>query len=509
MRKLLENDIINEYNNFKALANQLFGSGEYEQCLKFIDLCSRIAYNFNFIYFDNDLENLLIEIGNKVLINKEPDAEGNRYVFYDYFGLDSRGLTQQYIRALIALGKQFLYILSSEDSLKKGQNILSEIYAYDKAFVHVLKKGSFLEKIQEVEKVVYSYNPQKAFLHLSPWDVVGVTFWTKFKIRRYFINLTDHAFWLGVNSADYFLEFRPYGYKLSADARGIAKAKLLLLPYYPIQKETEFLGFPVDTNGKIVGFSGSAFYKIYGRSGMFFTLIKKALIENKNFIFLLAGSGNTQPINKFIEENNFEGRFVLVGDRSDINEVFKHIDVFINTYPVIGGLMTQLAVLNSKPLITYTSPDLAFNFIEDFLRVDRRKVKSMFTEDEFFNELNNLIKSSDYRLRNVENYKGSIPTVSEFNSQLEEYLLNPVSEEVVIDNIKINYGAIKDLYLETENDFLNSYDYMKLYQLRSSYFLRFPISALRSLTRVIAFHGKSIINKEWNKFAKRIVISKT
>lgn len=42
----------------------------------------------------------------------------------------------------------------------------------------------------------------------------------------------------------------------------------------------------------------------------------------------------------------------LIGDRHDINEVFKHSDIFLNTYPIGGGLMTQYAAANSKPILS-------------------------------------------------------------------------------------------------------------------------------------------------------------
>jgi hypothetical protein len=470
-----------EYNIFKKEAFRSSEAGNFKSSLLYIDLCARIAYTFNFIYIDDELENLLAHISSQLLAQPKFKPE-KRFVFYDFFGYDNQGLTQQYIRAMMSWGVEFLYILEAGDNLIASNDILTELASYSKAKVVILN-GNRLDKITQAYNAIVQYKPNKAFLHFAPWDVIGVCVWTQFKnVQRFFINLTDHAFWLGKNCSDYIIEFRTYGHNLSVKARGISANVLFIQPYYPVQSESRFLGFNIDVSNKVIGFSGSAFHKIYGRGGRFLELIKKALNDNTNFIFLMAGEGYSSPILDFIKANHFEHRFILLGHRRDIDQVIKNIDIFINTYPISGGLMTQLAVLNNKALISYSSPDLSVNFVEDFLNVDREKVFSIKNEESFSDEINKLISDKKFRKENADLYRNSIPTVDEFNSGLEKIVLNPEKQDYSkVHDIPIDLEADQSVYFEIENNFYKQYDYLKLKYLGVKYFKLSPVAALKSV----------------------------
>lgn len=470
-----------EYNIFKSEAFRSSEAGDFQNSLLYIDLCARIAYAFNFIYIDDELEDLLAHISSQLLAPPEFKPE-KRFVFYDFFGFDNQGLTQQYLRAMMSWGVEFLYILEIGDSLSASKDILTELSLYSKAETVILK-GNPLDKITQAYNAIAQYKPEKAFLHFAPWDVIGVCVWSQFKnVQRFFINLTDHAFWLGKSCSDYIIEFRTFGHNLSVKARGVSANVLLLQPYYPIQSESRFLGFDVDVSNKVVGFSGSAFHKIYGRGGKFLELIKKALVDNENFIFLMAGEGYNKPILDFIKTNRFEDRFILLGHRKDIDQVIKNIDIFINTYPISGGLMTQLAVLNNKALISYSSPDLSVNFVEDFLNVDREKVYSIKNEKAFSDEINKLISDKKFREENADRYRDSIPTVEEFNLCLKNIIFNPEKHNHYdVHDIPIDMEADHSVYIEIENSYYKQYDFLKLKHLGARYFKLSLVNALKSV----------------------------
>ncbi|RZL44471.1 MAG: hypothetical protein EOP00_19845 [Pedobacter sp.] len=492
MKEVSRDIIINDYEKFVRVAEKLVAKNHLQSACVVIDTCVRIAYNFNFIYADDRLEALMSKITTAKLRTTSWTPKENKYVFYDYFG-NTKVLTQQYLRALMSWGVEFMYLLE-EANPEKNAVILQEIHNYDKATVAILKKGSRFEKMEEMHTIITKYQPKKAFLHMAPWDLVGVCVWNELnQVDRYLINLTDHAFWLGKGCADYILEFRKYGFNLSLKNRGIAIDKLLYQPYYPIATEHEFQGFPIDVTGKIVAFSGASFYKIYGRSGKFLYLIKKILDQNKNLIFFLAGWGIDDPIKKFIHENNFNDRFFLLGERKDISQVFQHIDIFINTYPFIGGLMTQLAVLNKKPIVSYTSSDLNFNYIEDFLDVDSTMISSFKTEEGFVEEVTKLVNDKAYRERNVTQYKDSIPSEDQFNDKLWANCNDSNSNNLGLkSSIEINNDAIFDLYLEVENNYLRLYEKLKLINLGPLYFRYFPFDALKCSLLILFFDFKVI-----------------
>ena len=104
-------DIKDAYCGVKYKANQAFQNGQYEECLQLIRHCATIAQQFNWIYTDDELENLLKDISIKIITtSSEPYIPvKNRVVLYDDF-CRSFILALQYIDALLAAGKEVIYI---------------------------------------------------------------------------------------------------------------------------------------------------------------------------------------------------------------------------------------------------------------------------------------------------------------------------------------------------------------------------------------------------------------
>ena len=64
-----------EYNIFKGEAFRRSEAGDFQNSLLYIDLCARIAYTFNFIYIDDELEDLLAHISSQLLTKPEFKSE--------------------------------------------------------------------------------------------------------------------------------------------------------------------------------------------------------------------------------------------------------------------------------------------------------------------------------------------------------------------------------------------------------------------------------------------------
>lgn len=480
---------IADYNLLKKEALTSFSKGKYEKCLSFIEAACKIAYHLNFRFSDLELEDLLEKLSSQLTGNVNVTVKPKRYVFYDYFAWDNRGLTQQYIRALISWEVEFLFVVESDATIQLSSQILKELSVYPKATILFAPKGlERTDRIKWLVKHILEYGASKAFLHLSPWDVVGVAVWNALKpITRYQINLTDHAFWIGINCIDYVLEFREYGCNLSMLHRGIPKEKLLMMPYYPVESPFEFQGLPDVDEGKVKLFSGGSFYKIYGENGVFFTLIKYILNNNPNTVLYFAGDGVRAPFEAFIKDNKFDDRIFLVGNRKDISEIFKNTDIYIGTYPFCGGLMSQFAGFYAKPLVAYTDAKFQCNDVEelfpklnDNIQLTRKNIKH------FLDEVQLLIESKDYRESVGRKLKEGGLTPEEFN-RLLWHIINQqtVSEEALIEsvlltqqgdcliectepfhtklqvpeifNYDIDVKTFSDLYFETENAFLKIY----------------------------------------------------
>lgn len=70
--------------------------------------------------------------------------------------------------------------------------------------------------------------------------------WIKYKslVKRYLINPTDHAFWLGKSCLDFSIEFRDYGCNVSNKFRSIENNQIIKQIYYPILISSDFKGLP-------------------------------------------------------------------------------------------------------------------------------------------------------------------------------------------------------------------------------------------------------------------------
>jgi glycosyltransferase involved in cell wall biosynthesis len=488
-------DIVETYNKIKNLAIKSYNNGYYESSLNHIETAADIAYKFNWIYTDTVLEKLLKDISSKVITQKNFKSQKGHIVFYDVFCLENRGLTQQYIRALISWGVELLYIYDG-GNLDLTNNIIVELKAYPKAeILSINEKISKINKIKVFNDAIVKFQPEKAFLHLGPSSSMAVCLWnTLHQVTRYQVNLTDHAFWLGTNCIDYCLEFRNYGYTVSSEKRGLKKEQCLMQPFYPITECGTFEGFPsIVKDESIVVFTGGAYYKMYGENDTFFKIIKKILQIDPNIVFLIAGGGNEKPLINFILKNRLQNRIALIGSRKDINFVFKKSDIYLSTFPITGGLMGQFAAINKKPILSYSSFDIRCNFTEGFLNWGSQNWKVTHTNfDSFFQEAKKLINDEGYRKQRGNEANKYLITKNEFNSHLK-HLINankntkpPIKED-------INYTKFTNLYIDCENNYTPSFYSLIISRFQFKIIFIFPAIFIKAILSKQFY--KKVLNK--------------
>lgn len=344
------------YCKEKFIAHKHIKKHSLATALKHIDNAAIVAYNLNWIFKDDDIEEWLSQCSSQ-LIQKNTDdykKKANRYLFYDQIG-NSTVLAVQYIRALKSWGAEFMYVL--DPSRHTNRTILSEVENYDKAKILVFP-DSIKERVDNIQyyyNTIREYGAEKAFIHSPAEGAFGVVLLNALnEITRYRIVPGDHHYYIGTSVSDYCIEFREFGCNIAIQKRGFRMEQILMQPYYPIiNKNVKFTGFPKEAEGKIVFFSGGAAYKIYGSDDVYFKLTKQILETIPNAIILYAGGGNLSPLKKFIQKNNLDDRFILLGYRKDIYEVFNHCDIYLGTIPIIGGLMSQYAAVCSKPIVQF------------------------------------------------------------------------------------------------------------------------------------------------------------
>jgi len=312
-----------------------------------------------------------------------------------------------------------------------------------------------LDRLSRLQNEIIEFQPEKSFIHITPSSVEPIVLFNSLKgVERYQVNLTDHAFWLGLSSIDYSIEFRNYGYTVSTEKRGLKKEQCLLQSFYPITDCKPFKGLPkVVKEDSIVVFTGGAYYKMYGENDMFFKLIKSIVNVNKNVVVLIAGGGNPTPLENFISENKLSERVVLIGSRSDINFIFKSCDIYLSTFPFTGGLMGQFAAVNKKPVLSFSPKNIPFNFTEGFLNWKKRnwKVTHHF-EDDFLIEAEKMINNSEYRDQKGDEAFENLIKFNEFNDHLKELITFNRNIEP-LEHVTIDYNKFTNLYIDCENNY--------------------------------------------------------
>lgn len=454
MLKVSKRDIRRGYKGVKRLAQKAFKKGDYEKALDYVDKCVIIVQQFNFIYADYELEELVNQIGGKIIAKKPGNytAVKNRVVFYDDFCV-SFVLAIQYLDALVANGKDVLYLLY--EKRRDFNTIMDKIKDYPNLKTVIVKEDSRERTIKELYNQILQFCPEKILLHIEANSlIVPVMYQMPESIDRYIINLADQTFWLGAGAVDYLLEFRKFGVSVSQQRRDIKPEQQLLVPFYPVVDGNPFQGLPegLQINGKVLVFSGSDLYKVMDERGMYWHLVKRLLDTFPEVVFWFATKmlgNNIEIIEQFIRENHFEGRFFYTPFRPDINEVFAHVDIFMGTCPVCGSLMSQLAARNATSILQYYYPDTPDDETEQAICVNEEFEISFDNEADFMDEAEKLIHNPDYRKKQGERLKRAMVNPKQFNQMVAE-AINKNETPVPLKPFVVNYELLDDRWFELQ-----------------------------------------------------------
>ena len=471
------------YERLVKKAEQRFEKGEYSKSIKCIESAASFQYLFNDRYSDNRLNLILKEISSKLYPLKNYLSNSNIVFFYESFCLDNRGLTQQYLDALVSCNKYKIVLILECPISDSGQEILQYCNSNDIEIKPILG-NSWHEKADYLFNLINEYEPKAALFHLTPSSFLPFIAFEPFKsIKKYQINLTDHAFWLGSSDFfDYSYEFRDYGAIVSFEKRGFLQNQIIINPYYPWQSNMEFQGFPISTDGKIVVFSGGHPYKIEGDNGKYYEMVAHILEHNSDVLFFYAGDGDLSFLQKFITENHYEERMFLLGNRKDIDAVFKRCDIYLNTHPFGGGLMVQYAVINGKPILVYNSPSF-----DDLVCTKKMAHISFDTIEDFYKEADKLIDDYNYRKQRGEYFKSLIAGQDDFRRRFISTFLNDNKPDSCPRQLSIDYDnfCMECLYKINHN----------VYKFFENLFLKSNIFSLKVIVNFLLYFPSYLKSK--------------
>lgn len=461
------NNIKKAYSLLKQQAFEMYECGEYGGCFHKIKQSTILPIQFNWIYSDDDIEGVMQKMSSKVIRTKNDAYIGDdkKVVLIDDF-CRSFILALQYIEAFTQAGYEVLYITYKECVVADDRSIIPKLQSYEKVSVSVVDVKSYIERAQYIYNSITDFKACKVFLHTTECsDSLLALYPLPSQIKRYMINLSDQRFWIGTKAIDYSLEFRPFGATVSYERRGLKKEQLLYVPFYPIDDKHDFKGFPEKANGRVVIFTGGDFYKTIDPNYVYWRLIRDILNQNPQAIVLFAikhniGTKANEFVSKFIRKNKFEDRFISIGFRNDICEVFKHCDIYLGTCPTSGSLMSQLAALYSKPILQFYLPDTSDDETEQALCYNDKLFISFENEADFLCEAKNLIESEEYRRAKGEALHKSMLSTQQFN----ERLLDKIHTHDYSDCERkfVNHEQITERWLFAEKmGYMNTYSFIK------------------------------------------------
>jgi hypothetical protein len=196
--------------------------------------------------------------------------------------------------------------------------------------------------------------------------------------------------------------------------------------------------------------------------------------------------GDSSFIQQFISDNKLEDQLILIGNRSDINEIYKRIDIYINTYPYGGGLMIQYALLHKKAILALNKPALYYTRIDKVIDKELGEEYIISSPEKFIQTANKLIQDKAYR----QEYTDALSSKYDIHKVFDEILTAllhgkfvPVSK---IDYIDIDIKEVARFHIESDNSYVSQYfsvKYKYLKDFNKLYFQRLRV--LHKIYRIL------------------------
>lgn len=404
-------------NKIKVVSKSAIEKSNYNKALASISFMGDYLYQFNQYYVEDDLEILLCNISDK-LKNKwnraNYEASSDTILFYDGFGLDTRGVALMYLNALGLNGYKIIYVTneSNQNQIPTIKSMCNK-YGIEMRFIDF---GNYVAWANQLSEVFEQIRPRAAFFYTTPNDVSGIVAFHMYEglSDRYLIDLTDHAFWLGKSAVDFFLGSRNMSATLQYFHRGIKKEQMIKLGVnLLIEKQDDHFGLPFDPLNTEYVFSGGSLYKTLGDcENKFYKIVDHILYNHKELSFLYAGTGDKSEIKKIIDK--YPDRAYLIDERKDFYYLIQHCLLYLNTYPMFGGMMMKYCGLANKIPIT-----LRHNNDSDGLLLHQAECRIEYDSyEELISDVDRLIDDSNYRKEREKLMVGSVITEERFKNNV-------------------------------------------------------------------------------------------
>ena len=441
----------------------------YEKAMAAIAASGKIQYTYNQTYTDTALEDDILEIAKRIkekYMNniRKMKVQENTVLFYDGFGLDTRGVAIMYLNALAKNNYRIIYVTRKE--VKEQQPEIHKVLCdANVTWKYISMRNSYSEWMDSLTNIIIETEPRALFFYTTPNDVAGAVSFAMFEniCDRYLIDLTDHAFWLGTKTNDFFLGSREMSASNQYFKRYIPKEKLIKLGVNLIvEEEGEHSGLPFNVEKERYIFSGGALYKTLGdENNTFYKIVEYVLEKHNDIKFLYAGNGDKIQMEHLLKK--YPKRAFLIDERKDFFYLIKNCTLYLNTYPMFGGMMMKYSALAGKIPIT-----LKHNADSDGLLLNQKQAKIEYNSyEDLINDMDRLLSDEKYLKEREHLLEGTVITEERFvnnvRSVIEEHKTDYEHEIIEIDTSEFQKEFYERFDYKRERDGIVNYINRSLY----------------------------------------------
>lgn len=455
-----------DYEFYKRKAFEYWQQGDVRKALIAVCACGELAYGYFCVdnFGDDELDDLLYQIGKaKLKIPEITNPKDKRVVFFDSFASDNRGITEQYLDGLYYNGYEILFV-TSNSQFSHESKLGKLLSGYKNSRVVVLPEPNHIvSSANQVALEIAEWHASKAFLHIGPYDVLPIMLFSQYvgMLHRYFINLTDHAWWLGKNCIDTNLEFRQFGLALSTQVRGIVPSKEALIPYYPVSQLSNATIdhlLPEGLDGKFVIVTGGTFYKYLDADFTLLKLMLRVFRENPNVVLLMVGTtkAGIQYKQRAVKQGMGD-RILLMDNTPYLLSVFEHAQLYLCSYPMTGGLMAQIAAKQGLPVVAYSAKGMDYNDLTDICYSDQFVIQS--DKSAFCVQIHQLANDPGYYRQYAESFRyNEKKEITKFRDTLRLIIENEEKNNAIVYSSLMRLAKrMSEMYLHVENTFYHVY----------------------------------------------------
>lgn len=441
------NRVVDLITKLKMIASEALAKN-VNTSLAALSFASETMYTYNQFYTDDELENLTAQVGNviksKYNFANYVQAQDN-ILLYDGFGLDTRGVVLMYLNALGKNGYKVTYVTNS-----KVKNNIPTIKGICKKFdIHIsyVDMTNYERWCVQLAQIFEKIRPRAAFFYTTPFDTSGCATFHMYEglCKRFLIDLTDHAYWLGKCANDFFLGSREMSAYIQHYERKIPKEKCIKLGVNLLMEEwSDHTGLPFDVEKNKYIFSGGALYKTLGdANNTYYKIVHYILEKHKEIKFLYAGIGDDSELKKIIAA--FPSRAFHINERKDFYYLIQNSVLYLNTYPMFGGMMMKYSALAHRLPIT-----LKHGSDSDGLLLHQKECQIEYSSyEDLIADVDRLLDDNDYRCEREKLLNGAV-----------------ITEERFINNVR---GVIE----KNETDYTHAFFKLDTTEFRKEYFKRF------------------------------------